>query len=434
MIAVSVAVGSVCADAPAVAAGGQCRSIENVSGGWTAAPVPATPSAPGVGSTPIVATSIVGQGPSVVVATDGVAVFRTADGGCTWKTVFTLGASDYYSASGLAAGYSITNIASGHDGTAADKQSVYLALSPNPMNAFSMVTLFGAALPELFAASHDGGRTFAIVAPQPSLAAPYPVECLGAPLAFFTGPGDAKTVYLWCSGGLAQVAAEQLLSGGKAVLFRSNDGGVSWNIAGVPTVGYGSDAHWLAPGTQKGELWASGYWTSPDASPHQYLATWRSRDGGSTWTRSLVDPKPVTSAMSLSSTGVAVDATPGRGPATIAIYAGNVLYSSSDLGKHWRRLRPVAFTSGSRPAVSSFFLGHSLYVLFAGTLTCRAVPLLVRYAQLSSRPVAIPFPEKWGPSAGWTTDSTSAVAGGLARFCSSAGAVTTAKLLDLRTR
>lgn len=428
-IAVCVAAASVSATGTGGAAGGQCRSIEGVAGGWTAGPLPATPSLPAMGSTPVVATSVVGQNPSVTVATDGVSVFRTTDGGCTWQTVFNVGASDYYSASGLVAGYSITNIATAPDSGPVDKQNVYLALSPNPMNAFTMVTLFGAALPELFAASHDGGRTFSIVPPTPTASGPLPVECVFAPTVFFVPPHAGKTIYVQCAGGLAQAVAEQVATGAQGVAFRSNDGGASWTMLGLPTADYTPGWRWLAPGTQKNELWATGFWTPLNSSQH-YLVAWRSHDGGATWSMSRVEPKPQLST--IPAPGVAVDMAPGRGYGTVVVYGLQGIYVSSDLGKHWSRLRPVAFASGSRPPVSAFYLGHSLYVLFAGQIQCKGQPMLVRYPHPTSRPVTVTFPSKWGQYAGWAPDSTDVAASGLARFCDRTGAVTTAKLLNLR--
>jgi hypothetical protein len=429
---VAATVGGTGTGTGSAAGSGQCRSIESAAGGWIAAPMPATPSLPDLGETAILATSFVGQNPSVAVATDGISVFRTADGGCTWQTVFTVGASDYYSANGLLVGYSITNIANGHDSGAVDKQDVYLALTPSPMTAFSMVTLFGAALPELFAASHDGGRTFSVVVPQPTAAGPYPVECLTAPTVFFTPAGDGKTVYVQCSGGLAQSVAEQALSGGQAAMFRSNDGGLSWHLVGVPTVTYITGAPWLIPGTQKNELWVSGSWTSPAPASQRYLVAWRSRDGGATWSRVTIDPKPLPQYAAVAVARMAIDTAPGRGFGTVSVYTSLGTYSSTDSGRHWQRMRAVAFPNGSQPPVSAFFLGHSLYVMFAGEIPCKGAPVLVRYPRLTSRPVTLPFPARWGRYDGWSTETAPTVVGGLARFCDGTGKVTKSKLLSLR--
>jgi hypothetical protein len=435
-----VGVGVGVAPAPGLAAGGQCHSVETAPGGWTTAPLPATPSAPAVGSSQIVSSSVVGQDPAVLVATDGISVFRTADGGCNWQTVFTLGPSDYYSAGGLAAGYSITNIANGQGPATTDKQDVYLAISPNPLNVFSMVTLFGVAPPELLAASHDGGRTFAIVSPQPNIANPIVPECLTGPSLFFVPPTDGKTIYMQCSGGLAQTIAEQALAGGAAMAFRSTDGGVSWAVVGLPHGPvFTTDAHWLVPGVRKNELWLGGFWAPPTGSTEFHLAVWRSRDAGTTWTRSIADPTAATSAQTVNSVGVAVDRTPGAGSGRVAVYNARGTFVTSDDGQHWQRLRNVTFSDGVRPPVGEFFLRHRLYALFASTIGCKGDPVFVQYPTVTARPITVTFPSKWGTYSSWATDSTFAVVGGgavasgIGRFCSAVSANNT-KLLSLRVR
>jgi hypothetical protein len=423
------------------ASGGQCAGVESLPGGWTAGPTPATATLPvGEPPTSLVATTIVGQDPLVALATDGVSVFRTTDRGCNWQPVFTVGAIDYYSANSLATGYSVTNIATGHDVRPANQQDVYLALSPNPLNAFSMVTLFGAAPPELLAASHDGGRTFNVVAPQPSVANPIVPECLSAPALFIVPPTDAKRLYLQCNGGLAQSAAEQEVAGGVSVAFRSSDGGVSWSVIGLPAVvRYPTDPHWIVPGVQKDELWLGGYWSSTTAPVHTYIAIWHSRDGGDTWTRLLPEPTPLPDAAGQTSVGVAVDTAPGPGMGRVVVYTHTGTYATADLGKHWQRLRAVKFPNGVRVPIAAFFLRHSLHELFGGVITCKADPVFVRYPTVGARPVTLSYPAKWGKYAGWAADESFAVVSkgvigsGLATFCvGNSETPTVTKLLSLR--
>lgn len=441
VVAVAVLAGVGFAPGTGLAAGGQCRGIESAAGGWSVGPLPDTPSLPGVAPEPIIATSSIGSDPTVELATDGTAVFRTTDGGCNWHTVFTLGPIDYYEGV-LLSGYSVTSIANGHDARPANQQDVYLALSPNPLNAFTLVTLFGAAPPELVAASHDGGTTFTIVQPQPSAANPIVPECISSPALFVVPPTDGHTIYLQCSGGLAQTVADEALTGGGYPMYRSTDGGLSWNLIGLPAPpSYGSNAHWLVPGVHKNELWMVGYWTSTTTPSHNYLAVWRSVDAGTTWARLLPDAKPLSSSGSATAAVLAVDTAPGAGWGQVAVYNSLGTYLSADDGKHWRRLRAVTFTNGSRPPAAGFFLRHVLHVLYAGEISCKGQPVIVRYPTAAARPVSVPFPSKWGIYGGWASDSTFAVtdrgfaASGLARFCAtSISGVTSTKLLTLRAR
>jgi hypothetical protein len=433
LVAAVVVAGTLTTAGTVGAAGGQCRSVESAPGGWTAAALPATPSLPVMGVTPIVVTSVVGQDPSVALATDGMAVFRTADGGCNWQTVFTLGATDYYSDGDLLTGYSVTNIANGHSAGAGDHQDVYLALSPNPLNVLTMATLFGAALPEFFAASHDGGKTFALVPPQPGAANPLVPECLATPGYFVVSPADGKTIYLRCAGGLAQSVAEAAVSGGASSMFGSADGGLSWSLIGLPAAVSMASPQWMAPGPAKNELWMGGY------SGTSTLTVWHSRDSGHTWTAQTLDPKPVPSSTTSTPVGVVIDNAPGSAALRLAVYAAGGTYASNDLGKHWQQLRAVTFADGTRPAVGAFFLRHSLHVMFAGQISCKGQPVLARYRQLSARPVTVLFPSKWGSYASWGGDATFAVVGhgvvanGLARFCAPGSSVTSsARLLNWR--
>lgn len=437
IVVVIVLAGAGVAPASSFATGGQCHGVETAPGGWTTAPLPSTASVPVEGSSPVIATSAVGQDPSVELATDGVAVFRTADGGCTWQSVFSLAGTDYYSASGAATAYTVTNIANGHDAGPANQQTVYVAISPNPATVFTLVTLFGAAPPELLAVSHDGGRTFAITHPQPSATNPFVPECVATPTLVFSPPTDQKTIYIQCTGGVGQEAVEGELAGANETMFRSTDSGLTWTVVGLPAAPvFTTDAHWLVPGSRRNELWLGGY---AFEDSHYDLAAWRSTDAGKTWTKSA-DLTPISG--NETSVGVAVDTAPGPGQGRVAVFDSVGTYVSTDLGKHWGRMRPVTFTDGTRPPVAGFFLHHVLHMVFAGGINCKGPPVMARYPSVTAKPVTYSFPSKWGSYAGWASDTTFAVVGrglvasGLAHFCTtdSPTGPTTAKLLSLRVR
>lgn len=432
IVAVAVLSGVAVAPGVGIAAGGQCRAIETAPGGWTTGPLPATPSAATEPPNPIVATSAVGQDSSVQLATDGVSVFRTADAGCTWQTVFTIGPTDYYSAGGIAVAYSVSNIASGHDATPTNQQTVYLALTPGIV---TVGTLFAAAPPELLAVSHDGGRTFAVVQPQPSVAKPIVPECVSAPTLFVAPPTDQKTIYIQCGGGIVQEAAESVIAGGVRQLFRSTDGGLTWSLLGLPAYPvFTTDAHWMAAGSRRNELWLAGY-VSSQAQNH--LIVWRSTDAGQTWIQSMPDPRQIVT--NLTTVGLAVDSAAGAGQGRVVVFNTSGAYASTDLGKHWRQVPSPAFTDGNRPPVAGFFLHHVLHVVYAGQISCKGPAVMARYASLTRKPVTSTFPTKWGGYAGWGSDPAFAVVGrglvatGLAHFCtagSEAGDIS--KLLTFR--
>jgi hypothetical protein len=432
IVAVAALSGAMIAPGVGIAAGGQCRAIETAPGGWTTGAMPATPSAATEPPNAIVATSAVGQDSLVQLATDGVSVFRTADGGCSWQTVFTIGPSDYYSVGGIAVAYSVTSIANGHDATATSKQTVYLALTPGIV---MVGTVFAAAPPELLAVSHDGGRTFAVEQPQPSLAKPILPECVSAPTLFLAPPADQKTIYIQCAGGIVQEAAESVIAGGLRQIFRSTDGGLTWNILGLPAYPvFTTDAHWMVAGSGRNELWLGGY-TYSDSQNH--LTAWRSTDGGQAWVQSTPDPKQ--GVTNLTTVGLAVDSTAGSGQGRVVVFNASGAYASTDLGKHWQRVLSVAFTDGNRPPVAGFFLHHVLHMVYAGEISCKGPAVMARYPSLRGKPSTFAFPTKWGGYAGWAADPAFAVVGrglvatGLAHFCTGGSEVgNTSKLLTLR--
>jgi hypothetical protein len=419
--------------APVPVAAAQCGSTQMVMGRWSAVDLPPAPSVPVLGAS-ILSTSVVGQDPSVVLATDGVAVYRSTDGGCRWNTTYTLGPADYPTVSGVATAYNITNIGTTHSAVPAARQDVYLALSPNPLNAFSMVTLFGAAPPELVAVSHDGGQTFAVVPPAPSAANPIVPECLSRPTAFIVPPTDSRTIYMQCSGGLSQQVAEQAVAGGPYV-YRSLDGGRSWSLMVLPMYGQ-YDAQWFVPGPKPRELWVAGQVSDGVAG---YLAVAHTTDGGAHWTISKPAGKP---GVGIGPIGVAVDMASAPGAERLVAYAPIGAFVSSDSGKHWTKLRGLDPTQGASNVALAFLLRHSVYVVaMPASYSCNKPGgvRLLRYSNGPGQPADTAFPGRWGEFAGWgagdsfATLSGGTVAFGVMSFCQPAtGTPPPPKLLSFR--
>jgi hypothetical protein len=405
--------------APSYVGAAQCGTTQHSGGRWSAVDMPPTASIPEVGPSAVVASTIVGQDPSVVLATDGVSVFRSTDYGCSWRLTYTFGAADYWSGGGLVTGYSITNIANAHSAVPANRQDVYLALSPNPLNVFTFVTLFAFAPPELIAASHDGGQTFAIVQSTPTVGHPIVPECLEAPTAMAVPPTNGREIYLQCQPGLAQGVAESEVAANDSYVYRSMDGGVSWSLLGLPTYPvYASQ--WFVVGPKAKELWIAGQWTPPNGENY-YLAVWHSTDDGLHWARSTPAGRP---GVGIGPIGIATDPTAdGRGE-RVVVYASIGAFATTDGGKHWTKLSGLGTANGSMYISVAFYLRHSLYVVgMTGPYGCKAGTVLLRYANPRAKPTRTPFPSRWGYYGTWgaggsfTVVGGASVAFGAATFC-----------------
>lgn len=401
--------------APPDVAAAQCGSTQVSGGTWSAVDMPPTPSLPREGASAIVASSAVGQDPSVVLATDGVSVFRSTDAGCSWHTTYTLGPMDYWSDGGVVTGYTITNIANGHSAAPVNRQDVYLALTPNQLLPFTLVPLFTFAVPELVAVSHDGGQTYSIVQPAPTAAHPFVPECLEAPTTFVVPATDTRAVYLLCGAAVAQGIVEGKLAGDDTYAYRSSDGGVSWSLLGIPTIPEYA-GQWFVVGPKVKELWVAGEWTLPNTAIH-YLAVWHSTDDGAHWTLFKPAGKP---GIGIGPVGLAIDPTGRSGGERVVVYAPIGAYTTTDDGKHWSKLTG----SGSTFIAVAFFSRHSLYAV--GTTSaygCQAGTVVLRYTNFGGKPRSTPFPGQWGYYVTWgvagsfATVSGGAQAFGAARFC-----------------
>lgn len=406
---------------PVRGAAAACGSTQSAGGRWTAVDVPATPSLPAVGATPVVTSTVVGQDPSVVLATDGIGVFRSTDGGCSWRSAYTVGAADYWSGGGLAVAYSITDIVNGHSAAPVSRQDVYLVLSPNWLNPLSEGTTLGFALPEIIVASHDGGATFANVPPAPTVASPLVPECLSPPSTVIVPATDSRTLYLQCTGGLAQGLVGSSLVGSTNYLYRSVDGGASWSLLALPGAAFGLSQS-LVAGRAARELWFIGVWyaTTSDGS---YLAIWHSTDGGARWAMSIPEDRP---GWANGQTGIAVDTTPGHRAERVVAYAATGAYLSTDTGRHWTRLPGVASSGGQMFPAVAFFVRDTPYVVAASAaIGCAdSGTVFVRYTTSGRTAKSVRFPSRWGRYDGWGYGGSLAVlngpaplASGLATFC-----------------
>jgi hypothetical protein len=263
-------------------------AAQKVSGKWTtsAFPLPTTPNAKLVRDP---------RDAKRLFATDGTAVMRSTDDGCTWASVFAASAPD---TSGLPGGnglptqiaYYVSSI------VPSGGPAVYLTLAPGS-HAQVVGTFAPSAPPVLIAASIDGGATFTVQPPQAGAAAANQPRCNTSSLA--VAPSSPSTLYLACAGAVfldsfipvpvvGQPASPEPLSNSQEVFYVSTDSGLTWSRqlqTGIPQPSVGVTELFVDPLNAK-TLWAR---TVMNAGT-QALVIVKSTDGARTWHLSYRGP------------------------------------------------------------------------------------------------------------------------------------------------
>jgi len=374
------------------AAAGQCTGVHRSVGGWSLVDPPAFPESPvpDIGGF-MNASTMVGDDPRTLLASDGGAVYRSADGGCTWRMVFAVTVQDYPD-SNLGA-YVVSRIVAAHAAVPASKQTVYLLLTPNGMFQFTLVTLFGVAPPEVVAVSHDGGRTFSIVQPKPTADEPYVPGCNVAPDGAAVASENPKSIFLHCTGGAAQDEALKAKSGGVG-LYHSVDGGASWSLVGMP---FGANVGSLTAGRTPHSLWLAGQALDPAGSGSQFVAAWHSTDDAAHW--SLIFPGGQTGA-GLTPSKLVLGPGSARAHERVLVYNAVGVYDSDDGGRAWTTLRPPSSKNGEFPTSSAFFARGAIFI-FQSADACPQPARFFRYRKASAPPKLVAIPTQWGVVHSW---------------------------------
>jgi hypothetical protein len=271
----------------ATATGCPAGAQTEVAGGWTRIAAPRF----GAGPQQVVAYAVRGTRPTDLYATNGTALARSVDGGCHWADTYTIGT--------LPSPTSPFTATTAHIGTIA---------APGPGSVLAVVTQ-GPALYVL--RSQDAGTTWTA-----SSAGPVQPDATAADAKIVPAPGGA--LYL-----LAGVTPTTRGGAGRLV-YTSVDGGASWSASNIPATLLAS-----SPGTAPR---LTDLAVSPADGGLLYAATtvglFRSTDGGATWNGADVGGgSPVD----------AVTASRGpHGVSVVAVdNADLAAYVSTDAGQNW---------------------------------------------------------------------------------------------------
>ena len=358
---------------------------------------PATPAHDAITLDNIVTSYIVlPSQPSTIIATDGSAIARSADGGCTWTTVFSVSGAitglhvDPYSPQSVLPYYIASLL---QDGRAPGGRVAYamLATGDSPQSA----SAFTSAPPLLVAVTTDGGASWRLKLPSPSAGGTLP-HCLSLIWAE-ASPVTSGVIGAACSVGVADSVISDRAGNGSAYIgYRSEDAGLTWQ------------EFWLPP------AWELRAGLAFDArEPHGLWAVTDIIDGGTvhwavahskdakTWQQL---PSPISTPRLSLDAHEGIGDRPGPTPTTtqLTMWAGgDGAFVSIDDAKHWQQVRkPIdggAFIRGTAGAITGVAWLTSgdveLTEQYAATSDCPDQhAALVRLHARTWRPVAMPPP------------------------------------------
>lgn len=302
-------------------------------------------------------------------------LMRSADGGCTWKPVLALKASDGQ----------VHQVVAPNTHAISAKQYVYVVLSGRSNGAT------GPVLPDSLAVSKDGGATWAIRTPgvvdAANKVAPACTQgAVGNQRQLFVAPSAPNTAYLWCQsasfagtlwGSFGYPNTGSRVLDNTSRWFVTHDAGASWSVGAsqddtVP--GSNGSPAVLAAGVDPidpQQLWVVQRTESATFSKFQHLATIsRSTDGGQHFSvvQSIVMPTDGNAEISPTApypAGLVITRNAGR-PASLVLWmtlsysANNILYHrgwllvSRDAGRGWRTwTTPELFATAPKAGAAS---------------------------------------------------------------------------------
>lgn len=295
---------------------------------------------------------------SIFAVQNGRILWRSTNGGCDWKVVYSLGAPEHVEASPAAlmhtGGYQIARVAT-FAGSRTQRSRVYVFI----YDKFQNLTLGGYPYNPVFVGvSNDNGDHWAFRSPQGSPQPEDPGFVASSRSAWMTvSPRDPDTLYVY-AGSNASLFANEPTVNAHTGLFVSRDAGVTWSQIprdGLPFAGQywsGCDGFEcsgffgaFADAKEAKVLWhpeVSELPAKPGTEPAGVSVTvWRSGDGGRKWAKVL---RPMTMRYVHGKSGPAMagwvasaDPVGRSGAFSVWCKRCGAFVTSTDGGRHWRQ-------------------------------------------------------------------------------------------------
>jgi hypothetical protein len=268
---------------------------------------------------PVLSLSTVSKPQPAFLATDGLSIFRSVDGGCSWITAYTFEA-DAYTAPLYLPPYQIEVLAGpmANPGIPASPTIYGFALPSGLSTAVD-----DAYLAMLVLKSTDGGASWTMI--NSPGGAGNVVGCNSSqPPAVSVAPSNSQVVYLECS--TASVGSNSM------ALYRSDNGGQTWSaLSPLPTVlstlGSSSTHSIEVDPKAASNVWLVGAAVTAGRGTAPRIAVVHSTTGGASWVSSLL---PDVASQSVESFGIDVARLPARTDLLVAVFSSNVAYTTKN--------------------------------------------------------------------------------------------------------
>jgi hypothetical protein len=275
-------------------------------------------------------------------ATNGRAILRSTDGGCTWSLVFSIdpvnGPANTAQALLAGADYRVVSMAAASTSAGAST-TIYAVIEDKEFES-DAVSGWASPLPLYVLSSTDSGSSWQLNLPGINVSANVTPGGGGAGVTFgalAVSPQAPATAYL------TMHFVSHSADGGSDLVYRTTDAGNSWDAPAVtgPTVPAGSLFNGAAVDpTDKNSVWV-GACPGGTVSSGGNAQVAHSSDGGRTWQTALSAADPA-GAKPAAGTPVSVIHRPGK-PASVASWcAAGPAFLSTDGGKKFQKLTPPA--------------------------------------------------------------------------------------------
>ena len=272
----------------------------------------------------------------VVLASDGAEIARSADGGCTWSSVFSVtgafsgAAADPYGPS-TSLPYYVTGLVTSP--RFAQAQKVFAVLTPGA--ALDLGTLAASEPPALVAVSSDGGMSWRVTPPAPPTGSDVP-HCAALQWSGVSVDGSQLTVV--CAPGIADEEVDnQTWDTNYDLMFRTSDAGATWTKLHLPPSWWSAQQSLAIDAHTPLGYWGLGSVATGRATQ---IVVYHSADGMK-WnavSTMIPDYKPT----GYSAFGLTDRADPpGSGRQLLFWSSVDGVMQSSDGGRHWRQSMPA---------------------------------------------------------------------------------------------